>query len=541
MLCAMGSLRFLLFIPALAILGMAGGCGRTETRVEQGNREGVLVRGNGTEPESLDPHLVRGGPEWTVIAALFEPLVTPDPQTSLPVPAAAARWNVDPNGLVYTFHLRDDAVWSDGVPVTAHDFLWSVQRLASPGIGSAHAEDTLFFLRGARGYQAGKLPFSDVGARVDNDRTLVLTLEKPTPFFLSALYQFYPVPRHVVEQHGTMTDRKGAWTKPGVLVGNGPFILQRWAPQQVIEVVKNRRYWDAAQVRLNGIHFLPFENPSTEESAFRSGQLHLTNSLPLQKIAVYQRDRPDVLKIVSDLGNAFYSVNVNKPPLTDVRVRQALAWAIDREALVKRVILGGKQPGLAFTPSGLDGYTPAPGVGFDPARAKALLAEAGFPEGRGFPTIELLVDTRDHHRVVAEAIQQMWEKNLGVRLAIRNEETRVLLASKRAMQFDLVRGSWNATTYLDPWYFLGPWTTGGLFNEAKWSNADYDALMRRIEATAEPAMRRQLFAEAEAIFLRELPAIPLYFGTQVMLMHPSVKGWSGRPFGDRLFKTLWVE
>jgi oligopeptide transport system substrate-binding protein len=527
---------------ACVLAGGLAGCGGRETLVERGVREGILYRGNGTEPESLDPHIVRGGPEWTVVAALFEGLVTLDPATGGSAPGVAEAWSTSEDGLRWTFRLRADARWSDGAPVTADDFVYSARRLLSPALGSAHTEDTLHFVRGARAYQAGEIDdFTEVGVAAPDARTVVFTLERPTPFFLSALWQFFPVPRAAVEKHGRIDERGTAWTRPGELVGNGAFVLESWSPGRAIVVRRNPHYWDAARVRLEAVHFLPIENPATEEAAYRSGQLHLTNSLPLQKFDTYAAQVGGPLQVIDNLGVYFFVVNVSRPPLDRPEVRRALALAIDRERLVRQVLRGGTRAATSFTPPEIGGYEPPALLRFDPEEARQLLAAAGFAGGRGFPTVELLFDSRDHHRVVAEAVQQMWREHLGVAVNLRNEETRVLIGSKRQMQFDLARGSWNASSYQDPWYFLGPWVTGGLYNEAQWSDGVYDAALARAADTLDAAERFAALRQAEERFLAQMPAIPVYFTTQVFLLHPSVRGYIPRAFADRHLKYLWLE
>lgn len=525
----------------LLVAALLAACGRRETPVDRGIREGILLRGNSSEPESLDPHLVRGAVEWTIVGSLFEGLVAADPDTLAPVPAAAEGWEISADGLTYTFRLRGGLTWSDGVALTAEDFVYGARRLLAPRLAASHAENNLFFVVGARAYQAGReADFAAVGIAAPDPRTLVFRLERPAPFFLSSLYLFFPVPRHVVERFAPMDERRSDWTRAGNLVGNGPFVLREWRPNQAVVLARSPRYWDADAVRLREIHFQPIENPSVEENAFRGGQLHLTSAVPLQKIEAYAREQPEVLKTVDDRGVYFYSLNVARPPLDDVRVRRALALAIDREALVTRVIKGGKRAAGHFTPPGISGYVPPAVLGFAPAEARRQLAAAGYPDGRGFPALELLVDARDHHRLVAEAVQAMWRTHLGVGVTLRSEETQVLNASKRSMDFQMVRGSWNATTYQDPFYFLGAWTSGALYNESRWSDPRFDAWIERTW-TADDAARRAAFAEAEKIFLEEVPAIPLFFSTQVILVHPAVKGWRPRPFADRRLKHLWLE
>ncbi|MBC8040591.1 MAG: peptide ABC transporter substrate-binding protein [Opitutaceae bacterium] len=524
----------------IALSLVVGGCGRRETEVEAGNREGILYRGNSTEPESLDPYLVRGQVEWTIVGGLFEGLVVPDTATLEPRRGTAESWTISEDGLTYAFQLRDGVKWSDGSPLTAEDFVFSARRMLSPKLGSSHAENNLFFVKGARDYQAGRsTDFATVGVRAVDARTVEFTVERPTPFFLSALYLFFPTQRSSIEAIGAMDDRGTAWTRPGKLVGNGAFTLKEWRPNQGVILAKNANYWDAAAVKLNEIHFLPIESVSVEENAFRTGQIHMTSAVPLSKVEVYAKEQPEALKVVDDRGIYFYALNVTKAPLDDRRVRQALSLTVDREQLVKQVIKGGKKAAWNFTPPGTGGHVAEPSLRFDPEKARALLAEAGFAGGKGFPPIELLVDAREMHKVIAEALQQMWRQHLGIEVVLRNEETQVLIASKRTMNFNLSRGSWNATTYQDPYYFLGAWRTGGLYNEAKWSNAEFDRLIDSTWTT-DTAARAEAFRKAEALFLEELPAIPLFFSTQVILVNPHVRGYQPYPFADRRLKNLEV-
>jgi len=523
------------------VVGSLAGCARRETPVQTGIRDQILHRGNSTEPESLDPHLVRGAVEWTLVGSLFEGLTVPDHHTLEPRPGVAERWSVSSDGLTYTFHLRANARWSDGTAVTAEDFVYAARRLLAPKLAASHAENNLFFVKNARAYQAGTLAdFAAVGVRSLDTRTLEFTLERPAPFFPSALYLFFPVPRLVVEKFAPMDERRNDWIRPGNLVGNGPFQLKSWRANQGVVLERNPNYWDVANVRLREAHFAPIESPSVEENAFRNGMLHMTSFVPLNKLEVYARDQPGVLHTIDDRGIYFYTLNLAYPPLNDVRVRQALSLAIDREALVRSVIKGGRRAATHFTPLALGGYDAPALLRFDPTAAKEQLAAAGFPGGRGFPSLELMIDSRENHVIVAEAVQQMWQRHLGISVTLRNQETQVLNAAKRTMDFQMVRGSWNATTYQDPIYFLGAWQTGGLYNESKWSNAAFDQLIAATW-TSDLNGRNQAFRQAEEILLTELPVLPLFFSAQVILVHPSVKGWVPRSFADRRLKYIWLE
>ncbi|WP_404425315.1 peptide ABC transporter substrate-binding protein [Nibricoccus sp. IMCC34717] len=530
----------LLAAACLALL--VSSCGKkSEPESPAGPTQRILVKGNATEPESLDPHLVRGQVEWTIVGGLFEGLVTPDPMTLEPRPGVAERWEVSPDATTFTFHLRSNANWSDGTRVTAQDFVFSAWRMLSPKLGSAQPEDSLFFLRGGRAFQKGETAdFATVGIQALDTQTLVLQTARPTPFLLSALYQFYPVKKDALTRHGAPDDRTNPWAQPGKLVGNGAFWLEEWAHGQRIILRKRADYWDAANVALDGVEFRPIENAQQEENAFRTGQLHVTFTVPFSKLETYQQMQNTPLRQVDDRGVYFYTVNVGKAPFNDKRVRQALSLAIDREQLTRVMLRGAGTPALHFTPPQLGGYTASPALAYDPARAKALLAEAGFPGGKGLPPIEILFDSREYHRIIAEVVQQMWRQNLGVQAVLRNHETQVVITSKNQMDFDVARGWWNAVTFQDPYYFLGAWKTGALYNEARWSNAEFDAA---IEATwtGDAEARLAAFRRAEAVFLEELPAIPIFFSRPAILVSPRVKGLPLAPFGDRRLKSMRLE
>ncbi len=501
--------------------------------------EQMLIKGNSTEPESLDPYLVRGAAEWTIIGALFEGLVVADPVTLEPAPGVADRWTVSADGLTYRFHIREDARWSDGSPLTAEDILYSARRILSPKLGSYQVEDTLAFVRNASAYQEGTVTdFGEVGIRSPEPGIVEMELTQPAPFFLSALMQFYPVQRANIEAYGRIDERGTGWARAGTLVGNGPFGLSEWTPNKHVIVTKNAEYWDAANVALDGVTFLPIENSTTEESAFRSGQLHLTSSVPPQKIALYEEKYPEWIQTLEDFGIYFYTVNVTRPPFDDVRLRRALSLTIDRAALVKYVLRGGKRAAESFSPPGMPGYDPPRVLRYDVAEGRRLLAEAGYPGGKGLRSVEILVDGRAPHRLIAEVVQEMWRKNLGIEVEISSQETRVLIATKNAGRFDLARGSWNAATFQDPQFFLGAWTTGNHFNEAGWSDATFDGWIAKAQAEGNAGERAEFFIEAEREFLRELPAIPIFYTTQVILKQPAVAGWRGTPYNDRRLKQL---
>jgi oligopeptide transport system substrate-binding protein len=518
------------------------GCGGRERNVDTGNREQVLFIGNGTEPKGLDPHVVTGVTEHNIISALLEGLVSEDPVDLHPVPGVAERWDISDDGLRYTFYLRESARWSNGDPVTAGDFAYSFRRILSPGLAAEYAY-MLYPLKNAKAFNTGEIDdFSEVGVTVVDARTLRLDLEGPTPYFLGLLnhYSWWPVHPPTIDAFGRIDDRESPWTRPGNYVGNGPFVLKTWEINQRIVVEKSPTYWDADTVRLNAIHFLPIDSADTEERAFRDGTIHLTSTVPLHRIDYYREQHPELLRFDPYLGTYFYRCNTQKKPLDDARVRRALSMVINREELTEFVLKGGQLPATHFTPPNTGGYTCKARFEEDIDAAKSLLAEAGYPNGEGFPTLQLLYNTSEAHRTIAEAIQQMWKKHLNVEIQLVNQEWKVYLDSMKRLDFDVARSAWIGD-YNDPNTFLDMWVTDGGNNRTGWSNAEYDRLIARSAQTADRAERYAAFQEAEAILLEDMPIMPIYFYVRSLLIRPSVRGWHPTLLDHHPYKYVWLE
>ena len=518
------------------------GCFNRETPVERGIRDQVLHRGIGVEPLDLDPQIATAANDYHTISALFEGLVGQDPRDLSPVPGVAERWDVSGDGLIYTFFLRADARWSNGEPVTAQDFVASYRRILTGSLGAENASQ-FYVLQGAQAFHQGKVTdFAEVGVKAVDARTLRLTLDHATPYFLSLIqhWAWFPVPLSVIEQAGPAYERGNPWARPGTLVGNGPFTLKEWRRGQRLVVVKSPTYWDAATVRLQEIHLYPIESRDAEERAFRSGQLHLTEALPPGKIERYRREEPELLRVDPYLGTEFYRINVSRPFLNDKRVRRALALALDRSLLVEKVLRGGQQPAYAFTPPDTAGYTTSARLPEDVAEARRLLAEAGYPGGVGTPAIELLYNTSETHRLLAEAAQQMWRTQLGLEVRLLNQEFGTLLAARRAGDFQLLRSAWIGD-YLDPATFLHLWRSDSGNNYTGWASTTYDQLTFEAARTADPAARRALLDRAENLLIEEAPFIPLYHYTHVYLVHPSVKGWHPTLLDHHPYKHVWLD
>ncbi|MEO6992297.1 MAG: peptide ABC transporter substrate-binding protein, partial [Lacunisphaera sp.] len=423
---------FSIGLLALAVFGQSGCAKRSAPPEGQ-----VLRIAQRNEPATLDPHLATLPDEFFIIRALSEGLLSPSPKGGAPLPAAAESWSVSPDGLVYTFHLRRDARWSNGDPVTAVDFVYSIHRVLSPALAAPKVP--LFYpLKNARAfYLAQEKNFSSVGVRAVNEYELQLTLTEPTADFpaMVASGPWIPVHQATIEKNGTMAARDSQWTSPKNFVGNGPFTLTAWRPNQEIVVTRSKTYRDAAHVALQEIRFVAFDNGDGEERAFRAGQLDVTMAVPFSKIAPYRAMQPSPLHTVPLHETRFLALNVNRPPLNDGRVRRALSLALDREALTGKILRGGQRPAFSYVPPGLGGYSPAMLLSENAATARQLLAEAGYPGGKNFPTLELTSWATTP--AVLEAIQQMWHRELGIDIRLVQREARTHLAALAAGDYTI--------------------------------------------------------------------------------------------------------
>ncbi len=511
-----------------------------QTKVEQATRDKILLIGNGTEPQNLDPQTVKGVTENKIITAIMEGLIAYHPtDQALPEPGLAEKWAPNADSSEWTFTIRENAQWSNGDPVKASDFVFSYQRMLSPDFAADYA-DQLYIMVGAEDYKKGILTdFSQVGVKALDDRTLRITLVGPTPYFLSILthYSWFPVHPPTILKFGKIDDRVSLWTRPENYVGTGPFKLKEWKVNQVISVERNPKYWDAAKVLLNGIEFYPIEDQNTEERAFRAGQLHQTNEVPLDKIPGYRRDNARLIRLDPYLGTYFYRFNVTVPALKDVRIRQALNLTIDRESIVENITRGGQTPATGFTPPGLGNYQTPDLISYDPDKARQLLAQAGFPDGKNFPKLEVLINTSESHKVIAEAIQQMWKEELGIEVSIRNEEWKVYLDSQTNLKYQISRSGWIGD-YMDPITFLSLWTTGNGNNNTGWSNPEFDALIAQAQREGDAAKRFDLLQKAETIFLNDPPVGLIYWYTRIYLQSPHVKNWKPLLLDNHNYKYI---
>jgi oligopeptide transport system substrate-binding protein len=525
-------------VLACVAIGEAG-CAKRETPVEEGIRTQTLLIGNLAEPRDLDPHIVTSATDSYILAALFEGLTVLEEQTSRPLPGMADRWDVSPDGLVYTFHLRSDARWSNGDPVTARDFAYSFQRILTPALGSEYSY-MLWVIKNAEAFNSGKLTdFGAVGVTVIDDATLRLTLERPTPYLLAlaAHSTWLPVHQAVVEKFGRMDQRSTAWTRPGNLVGNGPFVLNEWSANSRIVVERNPRYWDNAHTHLNRVIFFPIESADVEERDFRAGQLHVTYDIPPTKVASYRQQNPNELRIDPMLNILYINFNTTKPPLNNPKVRRALALAIDREAIARNVFDDAWPAAHSLTPPNCGGYTARASIPTDFAAARQLLAEAGYPGGRGLPSMPIEVLNDNRQTKVGEALQAMWLRELGVHITIEAHEQKVWIQDQQSLAHTIGLLGWVAD-FPDPATFLGTFVTGGGNNNTGWSNAEYDRLINQAANTADAPGRLELFQQAEAILLQEAPVTPLAIRANTFLINPAVHGYPPALVGTHRYQLV---
>ena len=511
-------------VPVLFLLG---GCS-APSNVENAIEDKILHFGLGSEPQYLDPHLASSVSAHNVIIALIEGLVSEDPKTLKPLPGVAESWDISEDGLLYTFHLRKNAKWSNGDPVTAHDFVYSYRRILNPNLASQYAS-MLHGLKNARKYHEEGLKWEEakVGAVAINNHTLQLTLENPTPYFLELLnhYSWFPAHPPTIKKFDAFEKQGTPWTRPGNYVGNGPFILSEHKVNSVIEVKKNPNYWDAETVSLEAIRFYPIESADTEERAFRSGFLHLTQTVSPDRIDFLKQNHPEVIHFEPYLGTYFYRFNLEEPPFDDVRIRLAFNLATDRQAIVEKVTKGGQVPARCFTPPGTGGFSPESRFRFDPQKAKALIQDYLDEKGlKSLPKIELKYNTSEGHKKVAEALQGMWKNHLGAEIQLLNMEWKVFLSTIEKQDFALARAGWIGD-YVDANTFLHMWRTRDGHNMTGWSNARYDELLELAAKESDSEKRFSYFEECEKLLSEHAPILPIYFYVHVTLRSPTVKGW----------------
>jgi oligopeptide transport system substrate-binding protein len=499
---------------ALLLIFLLAGC-------DSGDQRADLVILNGAEPESIDPAVITGQLDGRICYALFEGLLHFD-RFGKPQPGIAESWDLSGDGKIYTFHLRSNARWSNGDPVTAKDFLLSWKRILLPETASEYAY-LLYHVKNAQPFNEGTLKdFGSVGLTAIDDRTFRVELEAPVPYFLDlcSFATLLPVHFATVEKYGD------DWIKPGKLVNNGPFLLKEWRLNYRIRLQKNPLYWDASHVALKTIDALPIDNSITAYNFYASkvADLILDKGLTPPSLIPELKSRPD-FHAAPFLGNYFIRFNVKRKPLSDVRVRQAFAMAIDRERIVQKITQAGEPPAYSFTPPGTaGGYQPPKMFGRDVQKARRLLAEAGYPDGKGFPTVTYLYDSKKLNEDIAVEIQNMLSDALGVHIELQKQEWKVYLNSLSSLDYDFARSSWVGD-YNDPNTFIDCFLSGGGNNRTGWSSKEYDGLVAAAALEADSGKRSQIFRQAEEILLNQgTPICPLYYYVGIQI-------YDGQKFG----------
>jgi oligopeptide transport system substrate-binding protein len=484
----------------------------------------VLRRGNGPEPESLDPHQARSEAALTILRDLYEGLTEIGPDGT-PVLAGADRCDISPDGKTYRFHLRSGARWSNGDPVVAEDFAAAWRRLVDPHTGAQYA-DLLAPVRGATEITGGLADAATLAVQVLDPATLIVELAHPAAYFLDVLAHpaTFPIHRASLAAHGR------GFAKPGVMVSNGAFVLTRWDFGSHLVARRNRRYWNDAATRLEGVEYYSFAEPGTELRAFRSGELDITATIPAAQAAWVREHLGRELHVAPQLAVYYLGLNLKRPPFAgNPELRRALSLAIDRERLVRSVTASGESPAYTFVPPTTFGYSPPlPDYAGWPAaqriaRARQLLAEAGMSEHP--PQLELRYNSSELHARVATAVAQMWKQALGIETSLHAEEFKVLLQDiDRGDVTQVFRASWVGD-YDDAYSFLQVLKSDFGINLPRYANADYDGLLARAANESDATARRALLQRAEAVMLTDQPVIPLYFYVAKHLVSARVHGW----------------
>ena len=490
------------------------------------------------EPATLDPAKSTALAESNVELALFEGLTRLD-ENEQPQPAAAERWEVSADGTEYTFHLRSGLVWNDGTPLTAHDFEYAWKRVLNPQTASENAYMMYPLLNGEEYFKQEKTA-DEVGVKALDDRTLFVKLKAPITYFLNltAFHCYYPVPKHVVEKDPEI------WAANDKIVSNGPFVLTRWIHSNQLQFVKNDKYWDKDKVKLANMLWPISESQSTRVSMVESGQANLTVEPPISEQE--RLTKAGLYHISPYLGAYYYSFNTAKAPFDNPDVRRAFSLAVDREMLVNNIIKGGKKPAYAWVPPGLT--NPATGkdfraeggdfVEYNPAKARELLAQAGYPDGKNLPPITILYNTNEMNKTVAEVIQSMWKENLNVEAELLNQETKVYLDARNQGNFQIARASWIGD-YADPMTFMDVYLDEN--NDAQYHNPAYNELVLAAQHTNNQAVRMDKMHAAEKILMNDAVVLPIYYTTQPYIVQPYVKGYRWSILGTIDFKEAYVE
>ncbi|MBJ8384554.1 oligopeptide ABC transporter substrate-binding protein OppA [Citrobacter cronae] len=501
----------------------------------------TLVRNNGSEVQSLDPHKIEGVPESNINRDLFEGLLISDVDGK-PSPGVAEKWD-NKDFKVWTFHLRKDAKWSDGTPVTAQDFVYSWQRLANPNTASPYASYLQYgHIVNIDDIIAGKKPVTDLGVKAIDDHTFEVTLSEPVPYFYKLLVHssVSPVPKAAVEKYGDK------WTQPANIVTNGAYKLKDWVVNERIVLERNTNYWDNAKTVINQVTYLPISSEVTDVNRYRSGEIDMTyNNMPIELFQKLKKEIPNEVHVDPYLCTYYYEINNQKAPFNDVRVRTALKLAMDRDIIVNKVKNQGDLPAYSFTPPYTDGANLVEPEWFKWSQekrneeAKKLLAEAGYTAEKPL-TFDLLYNTSDLHKKLAIAAASIWKKNLGANVKLENQEWKTFLDTRHQGNYDVSRAGWCAD-YNEPTSFLNMVLSDSSNNTVHYKSPAFDKLIADTLKVTDEAQRSELYSKAEQQLDKDSAIVPVYYYVNARLVKPWVGGYSGKdPMDNIHVKDLYI-
>ncbi len=528
---------------ALLVLGLLGSAATAmAAQVPQDTELAAkqeLVRNNGNEPASLDPHKVESDVEFNIISDLFEGLVSVSPQGEIQ-PRLALKWENKDN-LIWTFHLRPGITWSDGSAITAQDIVWSWQRLVTPTTASPYASyPGNMHIVNARDISEGKQPPETLGVKALDDTTLQVTLNQPNAAFLAMLAHpsLVPIDKVLVERFGDK------WTKPEHIVTSGPYTLSKWVVNERIVAQRNPKYWDNEHTVINKVTYLPITSEAADVNRYKAGEIDIVYTVPVNQFALLKKTMGSQLNVAPQLATYYYELNTTKPPFNDPRVRRALNMGLDKDIIADKVMGQGQRSAWLISQPDIGGVTlKQPDYASWPrdkriAEAKKLLNEAGFNESHPL-VFNLLYNTSETHQRIAIAASSMWKKNLGVEAKLQNQEWKTMLDTMHTHNFDAVRYAWIAD-YDDAASFLNNFRTGDSENTSQYSNPAYDKALHDAAKAADTTARGKFYQQAEDLLAEDVPAIPVYHYVRTHLVKPWVGGFEPDKLGYYYTKDMYI-
>jgi oligopeptide transport system substrate-binding protein len=484
----------------------------------------VLRLNNSSEPGSLHPGTAQGTHDSWILEHAFEGLTKKTSEGEI-IQGMAEEWETSEDGLTWTFHLRDGIHWSNGDPVTAADFEYAWKYALNPESASTYAYQ-LYYLEGGQEFNEGKAGEAEVGVTATDEKTLEVKLAQPTPYFLdlTSFYTYYPINQKVQEANPEW------YQEADTYVSNGAFKLTEWKHKESIKLAKNEHYYEQDKINLDEVHFAIIDDENTAWQMYQAGELDLVYPLPQDVQGQLMANNDPEFVAGPDLSVYYYNINNKVKPFNNPKVRKALSMAIERQTIVDHVAQGGQPPAYSVVPPGIPDvngdYQENTGKLFEEnlEEAKKLLEEGLAEEGMDqIPNFTLTYNTSEGHKAIAEAVQEMWRKNLGIEMTLENVEFQVKLDREKAGDYTISRAGWVGD-YVDPMTFMDLWVTDGPYNDADWSNADYDKLVQTAKTTMDQEVRMKAMHDAEKILMDEMPIIPVYFYTKPFTVKPNVTG-----------------